>query len=91
VAHAKTRLESLQSIAAAFVEMMGMAKKPIPASRRLSGCFLRLLLLLCFFYCIYSFILYFLDVLYLAPTCRVFIYLVIKFCGEISQLGEFFL
>jgi hypothetical protein len=39
----------------------------------LSGCFL---LVLCFFYCIYSFILYLLlllDVLYLALTCRVFI------------------
>lgn len=34
-----------------------------------------------------------LDVLYLALTCRVFIYLLIffiKLCGEISQLGEFF-
>ncbi len=40
-----------------------------------------------FIHLFYIFFIFF----YLALTCRVFIYLLIKFCGEISPLGEFFI
>ncbi len=49
---AKTRLENQHTIAAAFVEMMGMSKKPIPDSRRL----VRLLSTCSLFFLLYLFI-----------------------------------